>query len=181
LHAKKELYSLGGLMTDKIDNVAKPQTGAAPGSDQNSGHNLLIEIILILFLVGLIFVFIFPYLQLKEDKKAEILIKEKLLAAIPTLEKISDAAYKMKAQDDFAAFAMDFDFLGIGKKSDFETDDFTFGYEYIDDETANVFALTKAAFGKDKVKIIYDLKNKSYSISDPEPEAKPIIKEEWLP
>ncbi len=168
-------------MTDTIDKPTKAAGKPQQGSEDRSSNTLLIEIILILFLVGLIFVFVFPYLQLQDDKKAEALFKSKIITAIPTIEKIADAAFKMKAADEFGAFALDYDFLGMGKASELETDDFTFGYEYVDDESANVFALSKASFGKEKVKIVYDLKNKSYSISDPNAETKPIIKEDWLP
>lgn len=143
---------------------------------------MIIEIIMILFLVGLVFVIVFPYKQMQDDKKQEAILKQRMEAIYPVLTRITEAALKAKAEDEFGDFPMDFDFLGLGKASDLETSDFTFGYNYdLDTSTPTAFALSKPEFGKENVKIIYNIKDKSYSLSDPKAEEKPRIKDEWLP
>lgn len=52
----------------------------------------LVELILILLLVGLVFVFIFGMKQLKLDKKAEGMAKNKFEAILPVLQTAIDAA-----------------------------------------------------------------------------------------
>ena len=135
----------------------------------------LVELIMILLLVGLVFVFMFGMRQLKIDKEAEALAQTKFAAVLPTMQKAIDAAEAFKKADEFGDYPFDISQLNLGNV---ETEDFTLEYN---GENYSIIAITKDAFGKAGIKVIYMLNERGFQIEDPAPERKPTIKDEWLP
>jgi hypothetical protein len=135
----------------------------------------LVELIIILLLVGLVFVFVFGMSQLKIDKAAEALAQQKFEAIIPALQRVIAAAEDFKKKDEFGDYPFDYSQLNLG---DLSTEDFTIEY---DNEIYAVRAITKAAFGKEGIRVTYILTDASYQVEDPAPERKPTIRDEWLP
>ncbi len=135
----------------------------------------LVELIMILLLIGLIFVFFFGMRQLKIDKAAEALAQTKFEALVPTLQNAIDAAEEFKKTDEFGEYPFDISQLNLGEM---ESEDFVLEY---DGENYAFIATTKPSFGKEGIKVTYVLADRSYSVEDPAPERKPTIKDEWLP
>lgn len=135
----------------------------------------LVELIIILLLVGLVFVFVFGMRQLKIDKAAEALAQEKFEAIIPVMQRTIAAAEEFKKNDEFGDYPFDFSQLNL---SNLDTDEFAIEY---DNEQYTIVAVTKAAFGKEGIRVIFTLSEGSYRVEDPAPDRKPTIKDEWLP
>ncbi|MCB5252906.1 MAG: hypothetical protein RBR69_02245 [Candidatus Cloacimonadaceae bacterium] len=150
----------------------------------------LVELIMILLLVGLIFVFTFGMKQLKMDKRAEALAQQKFEAILPVLQTAIDAAEEFKRTDDFGDYPFDFGQLNLTDTAQYkvisndagelyvETDDFLIAY---DADNYGFITTTKDEFGKAGIKVIYMLNDKSYSVEDPAEDRKPTIRDEWLP
>ena len=156
-----------------------------------SKHKIgLVELILILLLVGLVFVFIFGMKQLKTDKKAEGLAKNKFEAILPVLQSAIDAAEAFKRTDDFGDYPFDFGQLNLTATDDYAINSNAEGEQYIetsdfmilyDTENFGFTTITKDEFGKAGIKVIYILAERSYKVEDPSPDRKPTIRDEWLP
>ena len=129
----------------------------------------LVELIMILLLVGIVFVFFFGMRQLKQDKAMEALAHSKLEAYLPYLESAIDAAEKYKQNDDFGEYPFDFVELNLPEK---DSEDFDLVY---DGENYAFELKTKAAFGKAGIVVKYVLADKSFSVEDPMPDRKPVI------
>jgi len=152
----------------------------------------LVELILILLLVGLVFVFIFGMKQLKTDKKAEVFAKQKFEAILPVLQTAIDAAEEFKRLDDFGDYPFDFGQLNLTATNAYEinsndkgemyieTADFMIKYD-TENDNFRFIAITKEEFGKADIKVIYGLVDRSFEVDDPSPERKPTILDEWLP
>ncbi len=150
----------------------------------------LVELILILLLVGLVFVFFFGMRQLRVDKAAEALAFEKFETVKPVLKAAIDAAEEYKRTDEFGDYPFDFGQLGLSDtdtytiKSDengnmyVDATDFTIHY---DAEKFTFTATSTESFGKAGVKVIYTLAEHSYQVEDPAPDRRPTVKDEWLP
>ena len=150
----------------------------------------LVELILILLLVGLVFVFIFGMKQLKLDKKAEGMAKNKFEAILPVLQTAIDAAEAFKRTDDFGDYPFDFGQLNLTATDDYAINSDAEGVQYIetsdfmikyDAENFGFITITKEEFGKAGIKVIYILSERSYKVEDPSPDRKPTIRDEWLP
>jgi len=156
---------------------------AAPLQKKNSvdtakGYNTkvsLVELIMILMLVGLVFVFFFGMKQLKIDKANEAIAQTKFEAIIPNFQKIIAGMESYRKADEFGDYPAFLEELNMG---DLNTEDFKFEYVF---DTLTITATSLAAFGKADVKVIYSIRDKSYSVEDPSPEKKPTVKDEWLP
>lgn len=150
----------------------------------------LVELIMILLLVGLVFVFIFGMKQLKTDKKAEAFAKNKFEAILPVLQTAINAAEEFKRTDDFGDYPFDFGQLNLTATGAYdiasndegevyiETDDFMIKY---DAENYGFNVITREEFGKAGIKVKYLLGDRSYEVDDPSPDRKPTIRDEWLP
>ncbi len=135
----------------------------------------LVELIMILMLVGLVFVFFFGMKQLKVDKANEAIAEGKFEAVVPTFQKVIAALENYRKNDQFGDFPAVLDELNLGN-----LDNGDFKFEYIFD-ALTVTATSQAGFGKAGIKVIYNLNDRSYSVDDPAPEKKPTVKDEWLP
>lgn len=151
----------------------------------------LVELIFILLLVGIIFVFFFGMRQLKEDKAIEFIAQEKFEAIIPVFKASIEAAEEYRRTDDFGEYPFDFGQLTIPEVAAYNTifDDETGSMkidagEFLilyDGENYLFIAESTESFGKAGVKVIYSLRDRSYEVSDPAPERKPTVQDEWLP
>jgi len=135
----------------------------------------LVELIMILMLVGLAFVFIFGMKQLKIDKANEAIAEAKFEAIVPTFQKIVNAMEDYRKNDEFGDYPAFIDELNLGT---IDTQDFKFEYVF---DTLTITATSQAGFGKAGVKVIYNMSDRSYSVDDPAPDKKPTVKDEWLP
>ncbi|MDD2597513.1 MAG: hypothetical protein PHO35_00865 [Candidatus Cloacimonetes bacterium] len=155
-------------------NTAATKTSQVNGL-ANPNKVSLVELIMILLLVGLIFVFFFGMRQLKMDKAAEALAQTKFEAMLPTLQSAINAAEEFKKTDDFGEYPFDISQLNL---TNTDLEDFTLEYN----GEAFAFVVTsKESFGKAGIKLNYVLADRSFSVDDPAPERKPTIKDEWLP
>lgn len=162
------------------DNVktetAKKQTNtAAKPVTQNNNKISLVEMIMILMLVGLVFVFFFGMRQLKVDKANEAIAQTKFEAIVPTFQKIITGMENYRKADEFGDYPAFLEELNLGT---IDTPDFKFEYVF---DTLNISAKSQASFGKADIVITYNLRDKVYSVEDPTPEKKPTVKDEWLP
>ncbi len=150
----------------------------------------LVELIMILLLVGLVFVFVFGMKQLKLDKKAEVIARQKFEQILPVLQTAINAAEEFKRTDDFGDYPFDFGQLNLVATDAYdvnsndtgemyiETDDFMIKY---DADKYEFIVITKPEFGKADIRVIYVLADRSYKVDDGSPERKPTIRDEWLP
>lgn len=130
----------------------------------------LIELLSILLLVGLIFVFIVP---VKQAKLSRVYISE----AVSTLKFIGDKAEDFKNNPDNGYYP-DISQLNLGQQI---TSDY-FDYTIASDDSL-VLAETKPAFGKKGAFLVYSLSNKQYKIgkNDSDLQSSKYINENWLP
>lgn len=135
----------------------------------------LVELIMILLLVGLVFVFFFGMKELKLTKKMEAQAQSKFEAFLPILKNAIAAAEAYKQKDDFGEYPFDIQQMNITTT---ENEDFILEY---DGEGYTFRATSKKAFGKEGIVISYSMDEKLYKIEDPKPDRKPVIKDEWLP
>lgn len=160
----------------KNDTATKPKqatdTAIAPMYNDRIS---LVDMIMILMLVGLVFVFFFGMKQLRVDKALEAAAQEKFEAIIPTFTKVITAMEDYRKKDEFGDYPAFLDELNLGN---IDTENFKFSYSF---DTLTLTATSTQAFGKPGVKVNYDLSNRSYTVDDPVPEKKPTVKDDWLP
>ncbi|GAB1468390.1 hypothetical protein MASR2M64_11090 [Candidatus Cloacimonadota bacterium] len=164
-------------MPDTVKPKATPEpkkasVKAAQGTKSNIS---LVELILILMLVGLVFVFFFGMKQLKVDKANEAIAQTKFEAIVPTFQKIIAAMENYRKTDEFGDYPAFMEELNLGE---INTPDFKFEYVF---DTLTLTATSQASFGKAGVKVNYSINDKSYTVDDPEANKKPTVKDEWLP
>lgn len=159
-------------MSDTKNSVPKKETNKGIADTKKVG---LVELIMILLLVGLVFVFYFGMQELKINKELEAKAQAKFEAFLPTIKGAIAAAEAYKQNDDFGDYPFDIDQMNLGE---IENEDFILAY---DGEQYLFTATSKKAFGKEGIVISYSLNEKLYKIEDPTPERKPVIKDEWLP
>ena len=175
-------------MSETKKNTQSKTSKLPPVADKHKVS--LVELIMILLLIGLVFVFIFGMKQLRVDKEAEALAHLKFDRVIPVLQTAVAAAEEYRRMDDFGEYPFDFGQLNIVSTDTYsveanesgemylDTEDFTINYD-VEDYT---FVITsKEAFGKAGIEVIYTLSNRSYRVEDPSPDRKPTIRDEWLP
>lgn len=175
-------------MSETAKNTQSNVNDALQVSEQ---HKIsLVELILILLLVGLVFVFFFGMRQLRVDKAAEALAFEKFEMVKPTLRTAIDAAEEFKRNDDFGDYPFDFGQLNLVDTANYSIKSDADGSLFIDasdfviryDAEKFLFTVTSTeSFGKAGVKVIYVLSDRSYQVEDPSPERRPTIRDEWLP
>ena len=161
-------------------NDTKPkevkQTDSAAKDELKVGPRFgLVEMILILLLAGVIFIFIFGLRQMRIEK-AEIARTQNLFEQIlPTFEKVSAAAKAYQAKDEFGAWPIDISELF--PPSEVDTKEFKFTIN----DSGVVTATSTKEFGKEGIKVNYNIPGKSFEIDDPNPDAKPNVLDSWLP
>ena len=158
----------------EIKPVKKVEKAPALTSKRNIG---LIELMMILMLVGLVFVFIFPMQQMKVDKAQEKIVQQKVEAIVPSFSLISQKINEfVNAPDnEFKDYPFDLTQLNIGTV---DTPEFIFSWNEV---SRKIIATTTEAYGKKDIKLSYSIEDKIFEIEDPKPADKPTIKDEWLP
>lgn len=164
--------------TTQNDKIVKPEAKA----EDISGDNLktpkrfgLVEMILILLLAGIVFIYIFGMKQMKMEK-AELARTQQLFEqVVPTFDKITKAAKAYQAKDEFAAYPVDISELF--PPAEIDTKEFKFTIS----DAGIVTATTTKDFGKEGIKVNYNIGSKAYDISDPAPDTPPNILDTWLP
>ncbi len=162
-------------MPDNVKNENAVNTKKTPKMADFSTRVSLVELIMILMLVGLVFVFYFGMKQLQIDKANEAIAQEKFENIIPTFKNIIEAMETYRKADEFGDYPAFLEELNLG---DINTNDFKFEYSA---DTYTITVITQPAFGKAGIKVIYNLSDKSFTVEDPTPDKKPTIKDEWLP
>lgn len=162
-------------MPDNVQREKELKVKKMPSMADFSTRISLVELIMILMLVGLVFVFYFGLQQLQIDKANEAIAQEKFESIIPTFEKIIAAMESYRKADEFGDYPITLEELNLG---DINNKDFKFEYSP-DDKT--ITAISLPDFGKAGIKIIFNLADRSYSVDDPSPDKKPTVLDEWLP
>ncbi len=131
----------------------------------------LIELLSIIILVGLVFIFAVPINQVR-------LSRQYVSQAVTTIQDIAVKAEAFKNNPENGYYPIDISQLNIDKQiaSDY------FKYS-IDSEDSTVVAETKPAFGKEGAVLIYSLTGKQYRIGkgDADKVSTKYINENWLP
>ncbi len=175
-------YSLEVPMSD-VKDTKKQEAPAKPmhkvtqdsSTELKPQHKVgLVEIVMILLLAGVIFIFVFGMSQMKKEKAQELALQQKFEKVLPTFATITQAAKEYQAADPFAAWPLSIEEMNLPK--DINTPEFTFTFA----ENGIVILTTTKAFGKEGIKVSYDIAKDGFDIEDPTPDAKPNIKETWL-
>lgn len=161
-------------MPDNMKNDAATKPAKETAAMHHSPISL-VEMIMILMLVGLVFVFFFGLKQLKVDKALEAAAQEKFEAVVPNFTKIVNAMEEYQKKDEFGDYPAFLEELNLGN---LDSENFKFSYLF---DTLTITATSTKAFGKENIKVNYDLNNRSYTVDDPAPEKKPTVKDDWLP
>ncbi len=135
----------------------------------------LVEIILIMMLVGLVFVFIPPYFQMRADEAQEAIDRERFDLAMQSVRVIIDKAEEYRRNDEFGDYPILIEVLNLPEQ------DTTYFNFMLEAEDLSIRAISKESFGKEGIKVVYSMQNKTYEIDDPNPQTKPVIKDAWLP
>jgi competence protein ComGC len=130
----------------------------------------LIDLLSVIILVGLLFVFIVPVNQAK--------VSRNLIAdALGTIQMISQKAADFKNNPDNGYYP-DIAQLNLGKQIESDYFEYSIG---ADDST--VVAITKSGFGKKGAYLVYSMTGKQYRIgkNDSDQLSSKYINENWLP
>lgn len=164
--------------TDATKPAPKPVRHAEPSltEDEKPRHKLgLIEILMFLLLAGVIFIFIFGMQQQKRDKEMELAMQQKFEELKPTFLEMAAKAKQIKAADEFGDWPLVVDVLNVDPAK-LKTEEYTF--DWLD--SGSVVMTTTEKFGKEGVKISYDVAADSYTIEDPNATSRPVVKESWF-
>ncbi|MDP2172902.1 MAG: hypothetical protein Q8M98_07805 [Candidatus Cloacimonadaceae bacterium] len=135
----------------------------------------LIEMIMILMLVGLVFVFVFGMQQMKINKEKEAIAQQKFESILPTFDRIVAAANEYRKNDPFGAYPLSLEELNL---KDINNADFVFSYTEMGPV---ITATTTKEFGKEGIAVNYNIAAAVYEVSDPNPQDKPTVHDDWLP
>ncbi len=91
-------------MPDNVKNENAVNTKKTPKMADFSTRVSLVELIMILMLVGLVFVFYFGMKQLQIDKANEAIAQEKFENIIPTFKNIIEAMETYRKADEFGDY-----------------------------------------------------------------------------
>ncbi|HOD17089.1 MAG TPA: hypothetical protein PLF50_00345 [Candidatus Cloacimonadota bacterium] len=150
--------------------MTETKTEKKPVSNTLKSDFNLIELLSILLLVGLLFIFIVPVHQAKVSRTH-------ITDAIATLKMIGDKAEEFKNNPDNGYYP-DISQLNLGQK--IESDYFTYS---ISPDDSLVIAETKPAFGKKGAYLVYSLTNKQFRVGkdDNDVTSSKYINDNWLP
>lgn len=148
-------------MTDKKKDITKREIKA---------QFSLVELLSIILLVGLVFVFIVP---VQQAKLSSIRVNE----AAMKLKMIGDKAEDFKNNPDNGYYP-DISQLNLGNQVESEF----FEYTIVSDDST-IIAESKPAFGKKGAALVYSLSGKQYKIGKTESDvtSAKYINENWLP
>ncbi len=150
-----------------------PQKNGAGGI--NPRHKVgLVEMVMILLLAGVIFIFIFGMRQMRREKAEQLALQQKVESIQPHFYAIADSAKAYKERDPFGAWPFTIEELNL--PFEIQTDEYEFSFL----ENGTVILTTKEEFGKEGVNINYEINEDFFEIEDPDPQAKPVIQDEWL-
>lgn len=142
-------------------------------NDKSSANSQfsLVELLSILILVGLLFIFIVPVNQARLSRKY-------VGEAVSTIQMIGQKADEFKNNPENGYYPIDISQLNIDQQI---TSDY-FKYSIISDDST-VVAETKPAFGKEGAVLIYSLTGKQFRIGkgDTDKISSKYINENWLP
>lgn len=160
---------------DKMKRVEPNSPEKTGDSGINPRHKVgLVEIVMILLLAGVVFIFIFGMRQMRREKAELLALQQKVESIQPQFYAIADSAKAYKERDPFGAWPFTIEELNI--PFDIQTPEYEFSFL----ENGTVILTTKEEFGKPGVKINYDINDDFFEIDDPNPKAKPVLQEAWL-
>ncbi|HQM79658.1 MAG TPA: hypothetical protein PKV12_03005 [Candidatus Syntrophosphaera sp.] len=168
-------------MPDKANDKTKVANKPASAMKSNAnlemkeGHSIgIVELLIFIILAGVIFIFIFGMKQMQEEKEKELLAEKKFEQVLPNFTLISNLAKEYQKNDPFASWpSMIEEIIDPAKVN---TPEFKFTFQ----ENGTVIMTTTKEFGKEGIKVTYDIAKNTYDIEDPNPEVKPTIKEDWI-
>ena len=131
-------------------------------------------ILMILLLAGVVFIFIFGMQQMKREREQEQALLAKFEQVLPTFALVAQAAKNYKEADEFASWPIDIE--EIADPNHINTPELQFSWL----DSGVVELSTTKEFGKEGIRVSYDVANDSYSIDDPDPTTKPVIKDSWV-
>jgi competence protein ComGC len=139
-------------------------------TDNNVSKFSLVELLTILLLVGLIFVFFVPVNQAR-------ISRERVNGAINTINYISQKANEFKNNPDNGYYP-DLSQLNLGNEIKSAYFDYT-----INPDDSTIVAVTTAAFGKKGAALVYSFSGKQYRVGldDSDVDSKKSINENWIP
>ena len=168
-------------MPDKANNKTTVANKPASAKKSNAnlemkeGHSIgIVELLIFIILAGVIFIFIFGMKQMQEEKEKELLAEKKFEQVLPNFALISNLAKEYQKNDPFASWPAIIE--EIIDPSKVNTPEFEFTFQ----ENGTVIMTTTKEFGKEGIKVIYDISKNTYDIEDPNPDVKPTIKEDWI-
>lgn len=137
----------------------------------NNSRFSLVELLSIIILVGLVFVFVVPVNQAKINR---IRIGD----AVTTINFIGEKAEQFKDDPDNGYYPVDLSQLNLGSQIESKY----FQYTIVSDDST-IVAETTQAYGKKGAFLIYNLSSKQYSIGKGESDntSQKYINENWLP
>ncbi len=144
-------------------------------SDKSTSFNgsrfSLIELLSIIILVGLVFVFAVPVNQAK-------LNRVRVADAVQTINFIGEKAEQFKDNPDNGYYPVDLSQLNLGNQIESKY----FKYTIVSDDST-IVAETTQDYGKKGAFLIYNLSSKQYSIGKGESDntSQKYINENWLP
>lgn len=138
--------------------------------ERNIAKFSLVELLTILLLVGLVFVFFVPVNQAKVSR-------QRVNGAISTINFISQKAEEFKNNPDNGYYP-DLSQLNLGE----EVNNDYFEYS-INPDDSTIVAVTKSAFGKQGAALVYSFSGKQFRVGkdDSDLESKKVINENWIP
>jgi Tfp pilus assembly protein PilE len=147
-----------------------PDTKNDKKQDNRFARFSLIELLTILILVGLIFIFVVPVNQTR-------ISRDRIGNAIKTVAFIGEKAEEFKNNPNNGYYP-DLSQLNLSK----QVDTLFFNYT-INAEDSTVVAETKQAFGKKGAFLVYNIGGKQYRVGkdDSDQTSKKFINENWLP
>lgn len=157
------------LLSQPPSNISQPPKLKRFGISWASLRTLIF-----LLLAGVIFIFVFGLQQMKREKEQELVIQAKFEEVLPTFGIVAKAAKDLREDPNWGEWP--FDILQVADTTKINTPEFKFTWS----ENVQVILTTTKEFGKEGIKVIYDVEKDSYSIDDPEPNVKPVIKDNWL-
>jgi hypothetical protein len=143
--------------------------------EMKEGHSYgIVELLIFIIIAGDIFIFIFGMKQMQEEKRQELITAKKFEQVLPNFMLISNLAKEYQKNDPFGSWPLNLE--EIIDPSKVNTPEFKFSFQ----ENGTVIMTTTKEFGKEGVKVTYDISKGTYDIEDPNPEVKPTIKEDWI-
>ncbi len=160
--------------TDNVVNAA-PAAHASDTGLELPRRMGLVEMILLLLLAGIVFIFFFGLRQMKIEKAELAKTQATFEQILPTFAKITKAAKDYQANDEFGAYPIDISELFQSSEVDTKEFKFSFG------EDGTITATSTPGFGREGIKVNYNIGGASYSIDDPTPDDRPTVLDAWLP